>query len=449
MPNQHSKAQIKVNKLFNQICQLAKTQDKEGLTKIIQSGVCINIRKAEYISPITLLAKEGDQKAVDFLIDEFKASRNQAALGYAWGGYVDEVNRQILNSASRDYAAMGFAMAGNVERVNDQIKKGAWVNAAIYGYAYRGDYKQVDLLIVDATNRNYAVRGFARGGHRELVNELLAKGGSVNEAVYGYAMTGYFKQVDELIAAGANIDSAVEGYAYGNHTAMVDLLIAKGASRICALEGYARGGYIDEVNKNIKNICDRNYAAWGYASNGHIDQVNEQIEAGANPLHASCGYSAGGYLDNEENVLFLVTVSEDKTFQKYLLAEAKKKNNLLDTERIAKQATLLNRIMTEYQLTYKQAKSLSIEGARVWLLQGPELVREGRLPPEIFCHITSFLADLSIRDTEQVISAINKNLFNGAQRIIQNKFKDGFFSPNKRKEEHEKTSEHYLKRMKF
>lgn len=447
MLNRHAKAQAKVKYLFSKIYHLAKKQDKESLTKLIQSGVCIGIRYREYSSPITLLAKRGQYNAVDFLIDEFKASPNHAVLGYAEVGDVHHVNQMIARGASKDFVVMGFAMGGHVEQVNDLLKRGAMIDAAIAGYAYRGNAKQVDLLLAQGRGGlDYAVKAYARRGYTTLVDQMLTQGASIDQAVYGYGIAGNKEQLNQLLAKKASINAAVEGCAFGHHTRLVDKLIAQGASRTSAIKGYARSGYVDEVNLQIAAGGDKHYALWGYAIAGHIEKVNQEIQSN-NAFFASDAYARGGYLESEEAILFLVANSDNATLQKQLFDRVRLDNDALDTVKLKQTANKIKQIMTEYHLPYQAAKTLLMTGPRAWLLQGPELIRDNRLPAELFYQVTSCLTGLSIQEADRVSTAINDNLADGAKKIIESKFKGGLFSEKRRLEEIDAVDEHYTKRL--
>lgn len=62
-------------------------------------------------------------------------------------------------------------------------------------------------------------------------------------------------------------------------------------------------------------------------------------------------------------------------------------------------------------LNPKQRLALSIPGIRVWMLQGQQLVRENKLTPTNFLHITTFLTSLSSDETKLVFNIVNLKLF--------------------------------------
>ena len=132
--------------LFDDICHLAQKKDTQTLIrKINEEKVCIDVQKGIY-TPVTLLAQQGKEEVVTFLISEFNANRDYAVRGYAQGGHTTQVDA-LLAFANRD--------------------------DAVWGYALGGHTTQVDALLALGANRDYAVRGYALGGHIANSEKLL------------------------------------------------------------------------------------------------------------------------------------------------------------------------------------------------------------------------------------------------------------------------------------
>lgn len=447
MPNQDKKESSKEETLFEKIYRFAKEKNKEALIKIVEENGCIDILQRGY-TPIMRLAKEGNVASVEFLLNTFNASRNDAALGYAWGGYIEHVNQQIKQGANRNSAVFGYAIGGDVERTNQLIKQGAGRNSAVLGYACGGHIEQVDQLIERGASCNDAVLGYAYGGYVEQVNQLIEQRASLDFAASGYAEGGYVEQVDQLIEQGASRNDAVYGYAMGGHVEQVNQQIALGASRDSAVNGYAISGHVEQVNQQIELGASRDDAVNGYAEGGHGEQVNQQIKLGANRNSAVKGYMHGGYM-KPANVLRLMAFTEDEELRKLLAERAKKNDDSLDIDVLQAKATRLNNIMREYQLGFNQAQSLTIQGTRAWLLQGPWLVKNGVFTPEIYYYITSFIIGPSIQDTNKVLEAVSKKLFSDSVINISSRFVLGFFSEEKYFKKYSRAEERYEKRLRF
>lgn len=446
MQTQATETQPKTETLFETIYRLAKAKDVNSLTKLVKSGACIGVQQDLY-SPIMLLAKEGDQASVEFLIDEFKGNRNAATEGYALGGYVRLVDQQITAGANRNFALRGYARSGYVDQANQLLAAGASLFTAVLDYATGGNVEQVNRLIPVGGERDFALFGYALGGHIEQADQQIAAGGRRDYALWGYALCGNIDMVNQLIAAGADRVYAVHGYAQGGYVEQVDKQLEAGADISAAAEGYARGGHAKYVDQLLARGAKKSAALYGYGFGGHIDQVNRLIAKGARPSSAANGYEIGGFLKDELEILRLLAYTDDQALRIAIVENAKR--NFFDTDLLLKEAARLNHVINEYQVSFKKAKSLNIKGARAWLLQGPELVRERKLPKEIFLEIASLVTDLPTKDTERLHADVNKQLFKSSMKSIDAQFKDGFFSPKKAKEAKKQTKVHHQKRMTF
>src|SRR3990167_7103252 len=134
--------------LCETIYHLAKNKDKDGLERIIADGASVDIYHDDGDhTAIMLLAEEGNNSSVEFLIDHFNASIFDAVQGYAMGGYTKEVN--ILISL--------FPHA----RVS-----------AIKGYAFAGNKNELQLVDYDYTG--ISMTYYAKGGHHKIVSHRYA-----------------------------------------------------------------------------------------------------------------------------------------------------------------------------------------------------------------------------------------------------------------------------------
>jgi len=77
-------------------------------------------------------------------------------------------------------------------------------------------------------------------------------------------------------------------------------------------------------------------------------------------------------------------------------------------------------------INQSQRQALSIKGMRVWLLQGPQLVKSGLLVEDIFLKISACLLSLPPNQTKELYLAIHNKLFNDV-KIGINKKNIGFF----------------------
>lgn len=308
-------------------------------------------------------------------------------------------------------------------------------------------------------NHDQIVEGYARGGHVELVNKEIAAGASRDGAVLGYARSGYVAEVNQQIASGSvTKDYAVWGYACGGHVDQVNNEIATGASIHSAVEGYACGGYVEQVNQLIKQGARETYAVRGYAYGGHIEQVNQLIAKDGNLYlrdNAVLGYANGGFLVLREEVLRLLAYTNDEALRKLLSEEAEVRINTSpdDSKRMLLEATKLNHVMVEYQLSFENAKSITTKGVLTWLLQGSQLVNRG-ISADMFLEITAFVIGAPLQEAKKVLSCVNRKFFFDAVDNVYCRLKGGFFkpvedAPQKYIAEHKQAEMRYQKRISF
>lgn len=443
-----SDTQSEEKKLFETIYRLAEAKDSDGLTQIEAAGNSLGIIQNGY-SPVMLLAQHGKYEAVEFLIDNFKANLNFAVKGYALGGHVHLVNQLIASGASRSEAAREYAQAGRFEQVNQLLAAGASQDLVVLGYACGGYIEQVNQLISAGARQDLAVKGFAYKGYDKQVDKLLAQVASRNSAAKGYACCGRVDKVNALLAAGAEINAATEGYAYSGNFEQVNQLLAAGANPKFAVRGYAISGYVKQVNQLLAEGASRNTAIKWYAYCGHFSQVNQLIAEGGKKLNAAIGYSDNYLLNNHEGTLRIASYVDDDETRKLVISEAASKINNLNQESMFEKATKINRIMSKYQLNYKQAKSLTVTGARTWLLQGQALVRNKVIIADMFLEISSSILELPPQDTKKVLSAVCKNIFEFSVENTASKFTHGFFTREQYLEEQKQIVEQYESRMIF
>lgn len=165
---------------FNLVCQIAKNKDQKALTEIEQKGICI----ANFLSghsPVITLAKEGNKEAVDFLIQKFNASINDAVYGYAFGGYFDQVNELIARGATHDDALCGYTRGEHITSQN------------ILRLMSCTKDKNLRALVVD--------RAKAMGILNSNINELKTKAEKNHLAMHEYQLN--YGQLSSLATPGA------------------------------------------------------------------------------------------------------------------------------------------------------------------------------------------------------------------------------------------------------
>lgn len=132
--------------VFETLYKLAKSKDKEAITALLAKGYSISIMENKE-TVLMRLARENNQSAVDFLIDEFEININnakimsifepsqallQALFGYASGGHTDQVER-IMSQTKFKVACAHMHMP--------------WIIPMI-GYLYGQHYKTFEDILM-------------------------------------------------------------------------------------------------------------------------------------------------------------------------------------------------------------------------------------------------------------------------------------------------------------
>ncbi|MFW2532812.1 MULTISPECIES: hypothetical protein [unclassified Legionella] len=450
--------------LVQLVYELAKKNDVTELAQLEKEGFSLGAFYCEY-NAVILLAKEKNIEAVELLLTRFNLSINYAVQGYAMGGHVRLVNQLIAQGASKNYAAKGFAIGGYVHEVNQLIAQGANKDYAAEGFGIGGHVHEAKQLIAQGASRGKATRGFAIGGHVDAVNQLMAEGANKANAIEGFAIGGRWREVKKLRTETGDENDALAGFAMGGHVYEVNQLMAQRRPIACVLMRYAEGGHILQVKELIPQVrpaMSKNDLVISYARGGHVNPVNELIAQGAGPESALTGYASRGYLKevnellskkgaacrnaewaascyglgghiNEANLLHLMSFSDTHELRKCIAEQyvidlldlgqstrgEKERKQIIEEyilqnlAPLIKRAGKLNQLMRGYNLNFEQAKGYLSTAANVWAFQGQQLVIEGKILPEIYFHIFSFISKCSVNDNIKIIECANQKLKDG------------------------------------
>jgi hypothetical protein len=191
------------------------------------------------------------------------------------------------------------------------------------------------------------------------------------------------------------------------------------------MEYYLLGGHISEVKKLIAaNKIEDNEIAFFYAQAGYVREVNKLIEQGASPDVAALGYVQGQYSNGAYNLLYLLTMTNDKKLCELIITkkgyEIQPMISLMprmetpdNMRRIYKIASKLKQLIQENALDFNQAQAYLEFGANIWFLQGLQLTKQNDLPVlplELFLHITCFLTGMTIEDNYKLIVAAHQRV---------------------------------------
>ncbi|MFJ1270140.1 hypothetical protein ACD661_16400 [Legionella lytica] len=460
--------------LVQLVYQLAKSKDQIELANLENEGFSLGVFYCAD-NAVMLLAKENNIEAVEFLLTRFNLSINYAAQGYAMGGHIRIVNQLIAQGASKDHAAKGFARGGYVDEVNQLIAQGANKDYAAEGFGIGGHLHEAKQLLAQGASRDKTVRGFAVGGHGHEVNQLITEGANKNYAIQGFAIGGHVREVKQLNTEVLDVNDALAGFAMGGHVHEVNQLMVQSRPIACTLMGYAEGGHILQIKQlmpQVSSSMSKNDLVISYARGGHVNAVNELIAQGVGPECALSGYASRGYLKevnellsqkgaahyadwaassyglgkyiNEANLLSLLSFTDAQELrtciaEKYVMdlpdlrdpthSEIQRKKIIEEyilqhLAPLMKKAEKLNQLMREKHLNLEQAKGYLSTAANVWAFQGQQLVREGKILPEIYFHIFSFINGCSVNDNIKIIDAANQTLRDN----VISASRTGFFS---------------------
>jgi hypothetical protein len=106
---------------FSEIYCMAKDQDRAKLQQYLDSTCFPFEITIGHWTPVSLLAAENDHKAVNFLLNEFNADKDDAVWGYAKGGHLKRVNELIEQGASKEWALMGYIAVENFHDENAKL----------------------------------------------------------------------------------------------------------------------------------------------------------------------------------------------------------------------------------------------------------------------------------------------------------------------------------------
>lgn len=384
--------------LFQTIYQSACRLDKNShditawltINDLLSDGVNIDLIYNGF-SPVGLLAKEGKDKGVDILLNEFHAS---------------------ISDAIECYAA-----AGN-KKVVDRL---------LEAFLEQKDYKPL----------HRAITGAAKGGQDDLVQYLVTR---------GYEIRNTILQVQEYypgsLSGPTMLSCAVLGYAFAGNTPKINEMIEKGGSDVYALEGYALAGNIDALKNMIPDQRFSFYAEKLCAGLDHAGYIEKCVRQGDTTLLRLFAICDDASRDNLRKALqgngippvgppngtpmpaSIIRREENRKLFNALITELE---NIMQTYQMTFiDAYKIYLFKSQYQLSSDQAYAWSAPELRFWLLQGIQKTSDQeieRIIPDVFFHIASFLTKLDDVETNLLFQkmhfAENKRLLlNGVKNVL-------------------------------
>lgn len=257
------------NPLFDAIYQAAKTQNRASLKALVDDGIGLNVCWG-YLTPVMLLAIEGDDDAVNLLLDEFQGNNSQAAAGYAYAGRRDALEVFLKKGVLLDDVAFGFALGNYSEFLEPLLVSPLIFESVIQAYAIMKQVKKVDALSLSHPDSAWAAyTGYASAGHDDMIESVFndeAKHTFFPMILFGYAqqcnltvLMAMLKKLEGQPQYQEYLDEAMRGLCYQGVTgASIDALKHLGASFESMALGYASGGYTKELVSVLSYVRQHN-----------------------------------------------------------------------------------------------------------------------------------------------------------------------------------------------
>ncbi|KTD68602.1 photosystem I assembly protein Ycf3 [Legionella steelei] len=437
-----------------------KKEAKIAISKILPFASIDVFHHVTSEAAVSKLAAEGDFESVNFLRKEFNASLLWIAYGYAQGKHVAEANKALElahNPVDRlsllQEMASAYAHGGHVAEANKVLalaenpdERRVLLQDMACGYAHGGHVAEANKvleLVHNSVDRLSLLQemacGYAQGGHIVEANEILAlaedpteRFSLLQEMACGYAQGGYEAEANKVLALEQNFDDRFEllqqmayGYALGGHGAEANkiLVLADPDERFSLLQemacGYAQGGHVAKANKVLElaeNPDDRfellRHMALGYALGGHVAEANKVLVLAENPvdrlalLKTIATNLLHMTLSTERDALqTLATFNPD--FQSVIASELKKYAAKIDIVHLVPKATKLHTLMQTQKLNFNQAMGWMQPEMQLWLLQGPQLIKNKKLAAAMFLSVSTYLTSNSIPEMADLANKLS------------------------------------------
>jgi hypothetical protein len=403
--------------VFELICQLAVDQDAARLQRLIDAGYRIDIRHG-VDSPIMRLAKQGEQNAVNFLIQFFNGSVLEAVCGYVANDFFFLVSNERIIETELPWELSGSRFTFEI-------------------------IQSINLLGGLLLNDNFSSRyHLSNKPGLQTINDFVAE------------HVAYLRShIGEPFSLPCD-DSYCSAYALG-YTGNINqvewmrtqLLISDVPDHEAIVSGYIRGGYHDLANAYMGNVSFAlNQMAFLYAKSGKFDDAGDLLRRGADPMKVSNGLVSGRHLSSVKNIMRMLASTNSDAFKR--LAETFIQSNdilrsycfeKVNVNFVILKSAKLRKIMHDYQISFDAALALTTPGVREWILQCKQLQMNrplledtktlvAGLPSELYYQITFIVVGLSRQETEKLLTAVHRTLFAGVVQHQTQKYTAGFFA---------------------
>lgn len=288
---------------FYKIYNAAIKNDTCELKQAIKFN-CIDesLEGSNFFSTVSLLAKENNITAVEFLIHH-GAQLSYAGRGAALGGHIKYAESLISRGANINCVAQSAAVGGHIDFAESLISRGADIAWVVLGAAIGGHKEFVENLIKRDADITWAAQGAAAAGNTTFAEELISRGADITWVAQGAAYGGYIQYAENLIARGANITWVARSAATGGLKTFAEDLISRGADINWVARGAAMGGHQEFSEDLILKGANIDWVARGAAIGGHSEFAEALLLRGADINWVARGAALGGYKKFTEDLI--------------------------------------------------------------------------------------------------------------------------------------------------
>lgn len=388
-------------------------------------------------------ARAGNTSRVNSLIEQ-GADIYFIARGYAYGKQTDLINKllksfeDLVNQEVACFLVEGYAQGGHVKEVSEILDAQAeLLNIRLLEGRIRKDIYELALAPIENYSLNFAIQGYAISGNKAELQTLLLR-----EEPWGSLEAAHFcpstREKRYRVAA--------EVSAQAGNLELVEFLIQMYNEKIPAeyhnisylreliYKGYVAGGYIEDVTKMVfrpgvssrlafyghkKQVLsltdpkEMTNALYGALDSGAIDIVNELMNKIPNKKKFLKDFCRPGFIDFLEYTAYfsptisvkinrLISQIDNEILRKAIINSLE--NGVYSRRSVLKMTGGVNKIMhgvvqlrhyaNKYKFTPTEAQIVIKPYIKVWLLQGVQLFKNGKITPQMFRYITEFVTGI-------------------------------------------------------
>ncbi|MFA5959981.1 MAG: hypothetical protein WC785_05645 [Tatlockia sp.] len=386
------------------ILKLAEEGDKEAVDFLIekfQGNSCYALEG---------YARSGRVKLVDELLP--LSNPSYAARGYAEAGLTEELSKlRESTKIELEFVIEGIARRGQIKEIElvlegvSKPRRGVLLSYAMGGFAYSKNEEAIKQFnwdglpseVLGATKLSI----YARMGDMEMV-KLLIKNYDVKHALVGLVRGGHIAKAKKLLPKIGMEEQLVAGFALGGHINEANSCMRNETDKLKAIANYALEGHFNQVN-TLFNRCNpqdihnyiatiyHNYREGGYLHPNHLLRLLYLTES-ALLTHFLLMKASSFYPE----------INKQKLQDTLMQYEDFKCDGLSFEE--ARRHVMIN---CHIKKTSPQDEK-GIGGTEYWLLKGQHEMLA--LPAEILTHINTFLTNTTQANTLSYLTTTHSRM---------------------------------------